>query len=286
MSEKERELIIKTHEQFGMCLTAEHLKKDFVQLGISSGMTLMVHSSLSKIGWICGGAVTVIQTLLDILGPDGTLIMPSHTADNTDPKYWQNPPVPSEWFETIRQSMPAYQSSITPTLNMGKIGETFRHWPGVIRSKHPQYSIIALGPKADWITRDHDECCDEQSPLARLYECKDNGYVLLLGVQHRNNSSIHLAEYRFQINDHVEKTFIAGASILDQQSNKPIWFQWNDFDYHAKDFDELGNAFDSIEGNTKIGHVGLAQCRLMKQYQLVDFALPWLRKNRSKQQID
>ena len=154
MSEKERRLITKTHEHFGMCLTAERLKEDFQKLGITSGMTLMVHSSLSKIGWICGGAVTVIQTLLDLLGPDGTLIMPSHTADNSDPKHWENPPVPSEWFDTIRQSMPAYQSSIATTFNMGKIVETFRHWPGVVRSEHPQFSVIALGPKAEWITRE------------------------------------------------------------------------------------------------------------------------------------
>ena len=48
----------------------------------------------------------------------------------------------------------------------------------------------------------------------------------------------------------------------------------------------LENAFDSIEGNTKIGQVGLAQCRLMKQYVLVDYAAPWLARNRSKQQIN
>jgi aminoglycoside 3-N-acetyltransferase len=282
MSAKERALIARTHEEFGTCLTAERLKDDFQKLGISAGMTLLVHCSLTKIGWICGGPVTVIQVLLDILGPDGTLIMPSHTADNSDPKYWENPPVPSEWFDIIRQSAPAFQANITPTFNMGKVAETFRHWPGVLRSQHPLYSVIAVGQKAKLITDNHYECCGEQSPLARLYDCTDNGYVLLLGVQHRNNTSLHLAEYRFQMKDNIEKSFIQGASIINPETNMRQWFEWVDYDYESEDFIDVGNAFDSIEGNTKTGKVGLAECRLMKQHLLVDFAVEWMAKNRSK----
>ncbi|CAF1505062.1 unnamed protein product [Didymodactylos carnosus] len=223
MSDKERALIAKTHEEFGTCLTAERLKFDFQQLGISPGMALLVHCSLSKIGWISGGPVTVIQVLLDLLGPDGTLIMPSHTANNSDPKYWENPSVPSEWFDIIRQSTPGYQSNITPTFNMGTLAETFRHWPGVLRSQHPQFSMIAIGKKAKFIIDKHYDSCGEQSPLARLYDCSDSGYVLLLGVQHKNNTSLHLAEYRFQSNDNIEKVFISGASILNSETNAREW---------------------------------------------------------------
>jgi aminoglycoside 3-N-acetyltransferase len=285
MSEKKRALIARTHEEFGMCLTAERLKEDFQKLGISAGMTLLVHCSLSKIGWICGGPVTVIQVLLDLLGPDGTLVMPSHTADNSDPKHWQNPPVPCEWFDIIRQSTPAYQPNITPTFNMGKVAETFRHWPGVLRSQHPLFSMIALGPKAKLITDNHYDCCGEQSPLARLYDCTNNGYVLLLGVRHQNNTSLHLAEYRFQMNDNIKKKFIIGTSVIDPESNARKWLEWYDYDYHAEDFNDVGNAFELIEGNTKIGKVGLAECRLMKQYLLVDFAVDWMAKNRPKEEI-
>ena len=282
MSKKELALIAQTQQEFGMCLTAERLKDDFQKLGISAGMTLLVHCSLSRIGWISGGPVTVIQVLLDLLGPNGTLVMPSHTADNSDPKYWCNPPVPSEWFEAIRQSTPGYQSDITPTYNMGKLAETFRHWPGVLRSQHPQFSMIAVGPKAKLITDQHYDSCGEQSPLARLYDCSDSGYILLLGVQHKNNTSIHLSEYRFQINDKIEQNFISGASIINPETKTRQWFEWNDYDYTADDFNDVGNAFDSINGNTIIGKVGLAECRLIKQYLLVDFAVDWMAKNRSK----
>jgi aminoglycoside 3-N-acetyltransferase len=282
MSEKERALIARTHEEFGTCLTTKELKEDFQKLGIGAGMTLLVHCSLSKIGWICGGPVTAIQVLLDLLGPDGTLVMPSHTTDNSDPKHWQNPPVPSEWFDIIRQSTPAYQPDITPTLYMGKLSETFRHWPGVLRSHHPLYSMIALGKKAKLIIDNHSDCCGEQSPLARLYDCADNAYVLLLGVRHQNNTSLHLAEYRYQMNDNIKKSFVISTAIIDPETNTRQWIEWNDYDYTADDFNNVGNAFESIEGNVKIGKVGLAECRLMKQYLLVDFAVDWMAKNRLK----
>ncbi|CAF1429203.1 unnamed protein product [Rotaria magnacalcarata] len=282
MSEKERALIARTHEKFGTCLTAEKLKEDFNKLGILPGMNLLVHCSLSKIGWICGGSVTLIQVLLDLLGPEGTLIMPSHTSDNSDPKYWQNPPVPSEWFDTIRQSMPMYQSDRTPTLYMGKLAETFRKWPGILRSEHPQHSMIAFGKNAKLIIDKHIDSCSEQSPLARLYDLNDNGYVLLLGVEYENNTSLHLSEYRFQTNNNIEKTFINSASIENPETKKRQWIEWNDYDYDSKDFNDIGRVFDSIEGNTTIGSVGLAKARLMKQYLLIDFATDWMNKNRMK----
>ena len=53
----------------------------------------MVHSSLSKIGWVCGAEVSVIQALLEVVGEEGTIVMPAHTGDNSDPSVWENPPI-------------------------------------------------------------------------------------------------------------------------------------------------------------------------------------------------
>lgn len=51
------------------------------ELGVRSDDTLLVHSSLSSLGWVCGGPVAVVQGLLDALGPDGTLVVPTQTGD-------------------------------------------------------------------------------------------------------------------------------------------------------------------------------------------------------------
>ena len=56
--------------------TTASLAADFIQLGLRPGAIVMVHSSLGQIGWTEGGPVTAIEALLEVLGPDGTLVMP------------------------------------------------------------------------------------------------------------------------------------------------------------------------------------------------------------------
>lgn len=75
-------------------ITKERIKADLVQLGVRKGMILCVHSSLSSIGWVNGGAIAVVQAMMDILTDEGTLIMPAQTLELSDPADWINPPVP------------------------------------------------------------------------------------------------------------------------------------------------------------------------------------------------
>lgn len=76
--------------------TKESIIEDFKRLGLEKGMTVIVHSSLSSIGWVCGGAVTVVQALMETVTEYGTIVMPTQTTYNSEPSYWQNPPVPEE----------------------------------------------------------------------------------------------------------------------------------------------------------------------------------------------
>lgn len=114
-------------------------------------MTIIVHSSLSSMGWVCGGGVAVVQALMDVVSEEGTIVMPTHTVDNSDPSEWENPPAPEDWWSIIRENMPAYHPDFTPTRAMGKIVEVFRTYPDVKRSHHPTYSFAAWGKHADYI---------------------------------------------------------------------------------------------------------------------------------------
>jgi aminoglycoside 3-N-acetyltransferase len=253
--------------------TRQSLASDLCALGLSSGMTVIVHSSLSSIGWVSGGSVAVVQALMDVLTPAGTLVMPTHTGDLSDPVFWQNPPVPETWWPIIRDTMPAFEPEVTPTRGMGRIVETFRTWPDVLRSSHPQVSFAAWGQHAEFITAQHelDNSLGERSPLARIYD--RDGYVLLLGVGFSNNTSFHLGEYRAA----GGRPIVQGASVIE--NGQRVWKIINDIDWDADCFEALGADFEHAY-SVKIGQVGSAVTRLFAQRAAVDFAAQWIAKKR------
>src|SRR5688572_14581990 len=101
--------------------------------------------AMSKLGWVVGGAESVVQGLLAAVGESGTIMMVTNSYNNTDPYEWQHPPVPEAWWQIIRDHTPAYNPLTTPTTGMGVVPELFRTWPGAVRSGHPAFSLAALG---------------------------------------------------------------------------------------------------------------------------------------------
>jgi len=256
--------------------TVDSICEDLSTLGVEPGMVLLVHASLSQLGWVCGGPVAVILALEEVLGSKGTLIFPTHSGDLSDPAQWQNPPVPRDWWEIIRETMPAYDPDLTPTRMIGRIGETFRKQRGVIRSNHPQVSFAAWGAEAKQVTEVHalDYGLGDGSPLARIYDLE--GWVLLLGVGYDNNTSFHLAEARASYPG--KSVITSGAPI--QKDGKRIWVEIKDWDADVSDFSDLGESFERDMDCVKYGKVAQAQCRLMPQRPMVDYALQWMEKHR------
>lgn len=254
-------------------VTRARIANDLGRLGVRQGSVLLVHSSLSALGWVCGGAQAVVEGLLDALGPDGTLVVPTHTSGNSDPAGWRNPPVPESWWPAIREQMPGFDPLITPTQHVGAIPELVRTWPGARRSAHPQVSCAAVGAHADEITAGHalDSGFGERSPIARVRD--RDGDVLLLGAGHGSNSSLHLAEHHLP--DPPRET--SSAALMTPEGRR--WITWEDVVTDEEDFDELGAAFDAT-GRTRVGPVGEGQARLMRQRELVEFAVGWMAENR------
>lgn len=143
---------------------------DLRRLGLREGATVLVHSSLSRLAHVAGGPQAVVLALLDAVGPAGTVVMPAHSSDWSDPSQWANPPVPPEWQQIIRDEMPAYDTRLTPTMGMGAVVECFRHVTGALRSGHPSGSFVAVGPDAAAIVEGHELAngFGERSPLGRL----------------------------------------------------------------------------------------------------------------------
>ncbi len=257
--------------------TIESLRGDLLKLGLLPGAVVLVHSSMKSLGWVSGGPVAVILALEMALGREGTLVMPTHSSDLSDPAFWRNPPVPAAWWPVIRDTMPAFDPDLTPTRGMGKIPETFRRGRGVVRSDHPNVSFAAKGPLAERITAEHalDYPLGEHSPLARLYDL--DGWVLLLGVGHQNNTSLHLAEYRA---DFPGKREVTNGAPITGPDGRRTWVPIHDIDLDDEDFPALGAAFERETGLARVGNVGRATARLMPQRALVDYGVKWMATNR------
>jgi aminoglycoside 3-N-acetyltransferase len=253
--------------------TRDSIAADLRQLGVRPDSVLLVHSSVAALGWVCGGPVAVVQALLDALGPGGTLVVPTHTPDNSDPAEWRNPPVPEPWWPIIRDTMPAFDPSVTPSRWMGAVAETVRTWPGARRSDHPHTSFAAFGPAAERVLQGHrlDDGLGDSSPLGQVYEL--DGDVLLLGAGHGSNTSLHLAEYRVQDPPRAR----LGGAVLAPAGR--TWTWWEDVAVDEDDFEQLGVDLDAT-GAVTVGRVGSAPARLMRQRAAVDFAVWWFTAHR------
>ena len=255
-------------------ITKKSIINDLKSGGLKEGMTVIVHSSLSSIGWVCGGAVALIEALMEVIGYEGNLIMPAHSGDYSDPKYWVNPPVPKDWHEIIRNEMPAYKAEITPTRGIGQVPEVFRKFPEVERSDHPCLSFACWGKDSTQIVSDHklDYAMGKESPLYDIYKLE--GEVLLIGVDHESNTSLHLAEYMAEYEKEV-KTF--GSPI--EKNGESVWAEYKDIEFETEDFNEVAQAYEK-NGDLKIFKLGKAEAKLIPQKKLVDFAVSWFEKNR------
>lgn len=204
------------------------------RLGVRPDGVLLVHASLGGTGL---RAEDVRDLLLELLGPKGTLVVPTFTPENSDTSraYLANtgrlPFVPRR---LRRQWMPHFDPDHTPAPTMGALAECVRTSPGRVRSLHPQTSFAGLGPRAwDLLVRHHPHChLGEDSPLARLYEA--GAQVLLLRVGFEACSAFHLAEYRMSPPP-PRRTY---RCVVERRGN---WIDYEDVVLDDSDFATVGN---------------------------------------------
>ena len=156
------------------------LIRDLTKLEVPKGGILMVHSSLRSIGYVEGGAETVVNALLEILGPEGTLVVPTFT-DVVAARY------PGFVFDPL--NTPSY---------MGAITETIRRRRNARRSLHPWHSVAAIGPMAATLTTKGSESpWGVSSPMPQI--ASQNGMFLLLGVPYLSLTLAHLCEFELGV---------------------------------------------------------------------------------------
>lgn len=249
-------------------MTPVQISQGLADLGVAAGDMLLVHASLSSLGFVAGGAQSLIEALQTAVGPRGLIVMPTFSAHLSDPATWTAPPVPQSWWPVIRAETPAYDRATTPSRGMGAAAEVLRTSRGAIRGPHPQHSFTAWGQGGADIVSHHplSAFLGRNSPLQRLYDKRAK--VLLLGADYESCTAFHLAEhYLGRLRVHRD-----GAPII--VGGQRIWVEFDAPDYATDRFAAIGAAFEAEGGVSRL-QIGAADCRLFPIKAAVDFAAAW-----------
>lgn len=230
-------------------IDSSEMTRQLLALGVQPGGVLVVHTAFSKVRPVENGPRGLIDALLTALGPAGTLVMPSMTDDDEHP----------------------FDQKETPCAGMGVVADTFWRMQGVMRSDSP-HAFAAIGPQAAEITAGHplDVPHGLDSPVGRVHEL--DGQVLLLGVGHDADTTIHLAETMAGVR------YLRPKHLTIIRDGQPARYDYSEIDHCCENF-ALLDAWLEAQGRQRRGIVGHAQARLARSRDVVEAALARLREN-------
>lgn len=164
-----------------MDVTKQDIVRGLRALALGKGDLVQVHSSLSAFGHVVGGADAVVEALLETVGPEGTVMVPTFNHGSLD----------------------VFDIRTSPSTN-GAITNALRVRPQAHRSLHPTHPTAAIGPLAELLTRDHLPAgtFGLGSPLGKLAAL--GGKVLLLGVGMNANTMAHIGETLYGVPCFIE----------------------------------------------------------------------------------
>jgi len=230
-------------------VSREELIAQLRALGLQPGAIVVVHASFSSVGPVEGGPRGLIEALRSVLGAEGTLVMPTMSDDDEHP------------FDPRR----------TPCRGMGVVADTFWRMPGALRCDSP-HGFAAMGAHAAAITAPQplDVPHGSDSAVGRVHDL--DGEVLLLGIGHDSNTTIHLAEAMAGVRYRRPKYL----TIL--RDGRPARFDYREIDHCCENFALMDEWLDA-EGRQRRGTVGDGEARLMHSRDAVAAALAHLREN-------
>jgi aminoglycoside 3-N-acetyltransferase len=239
---------------------------------------VVVHSSLKSIGYVIGGAQTVVNALLEWVGEEGTLVFPAYSYSISDPEQWHYPPIAPHLVEKVRKNIPSFDQNLSP-IDTGAIPAIASRFPGALRSSHPNSSIIALGRYAKRIVSAQrlENSLLPDGPLGQVYAL--NGWVLSIGTDLSSNSSMHLAERWARGGEglpHLGEFWKSSVPV-----DTPRGREWVLLEREGS----CSTGFIRIEpilrqrGVISYGRIGQSYCQFMSQRALIDETIKVLDKD-------
>jgi aminoglycoside 3-N-acetyltransferase len=264
-----------------MPVTASLVERGVEALGVSHGDVVMVHASLSAVGWVVGGAETLVRAVARAVGPSGTVC-----AQTT----WEDIPFhlaswPPQWRRAYLRELPPFDPEVSEAAHFeGRFAERLRTWPGAVRSANPGCCLSAAGPRARWLVDPHPlhEGFGPGSPYARLVEA--GAKVLLLGAPLHSISVLHHAECLARVDGKRRTEYRVpllrhGTAVWTTIRQLDVWR--GPFPYDAvvpagvPPFAHIAGAALATGIGTR-GRIGEAPCHVFPVAELVGFATRWL----------
>jgi len=166
-----------SHSETAQPVTRESIGHDLVRLGLGAGDVVFFHSSLRSLGWVEGGPDAVVDAFLDVVGPEGLVIVPTLT-----------------WcFASYGPARVPFDPAETPS-RVGAISEALRRRPDAHRSAHPTHSIAGIGRRAEELVAGHDRTSTfgKDGPYRRYVDW--GARIFFLGVELTCNTTLHAIE--------------------------------------------------------------------------------------------
>ena len=259
-------------------VTRATLRDDLRRIGVAAGDTVMVHAAMSRAGPLLNGPDALTRALLDVLGPDGTMLVYTSWDSVHDDLLDNDGRVLPEW----RDHVPGFDVAASRAVRMnGIIAEFVRTTPGARRSGNPGASVAALGKLADWITADHpqDYGFGPGTPLAKLVEVK--GRVLMVGAPWDTMTLVHHADHlanipgkrlvRYEVPFATEQG-VAWRFMEEFDTTEPI------VDGMPENYiEQIVQAFVA-KGDGRQGVIGQAPSLLVEAKPMCAFAVAWLER--------
>jgi aminoglycoside 3-N-acetyltransferase len=229
-------------------MSRDEVIHQLLTLGVRTGGVLLVHTAFSRVRPVEGGPLGLIEALRAAVGPGGTLAMPSMADDDEH----------------------VFDPATTPCAGMGVVADTFRRLPGVLRSDSP-HAFAAIGPQADRITAPHPVEIPHgpDSPVGRIHDL--DGQVLLLGVGHDANTTVHLAENLAGVRYRLASV---ATVLVDGRLTRR---RYDEVDHCCRNFSLLDGWLEA-RGRQRRGLVGRGEARLADSRAIVHTAVARLRE--------
>lgn len=230
--------------------SADKVVSQLRELGVVPGGVLLVHTAYRAIRPVDGGPEGLVRALQAALGPDGTLVMPSWGGGGDEP------------FDARSSAVDA---------DLGIVAQTFWRLPGVKRADH-MHAFAAIGPQADYVLQDPLPLPPHiaKSPVGRVHDL--DGQLLLLGVDHDADTTIHLAETIAGVPYGVPKS----GTVL--RGGRPERIEYRENDHCCRRF-RLVDRWLRDAGLQREGPVGHGAARLVRARDVVAVVLRELRRD-------